>query len=90
VPELVARRWRRHLRHLPLVRSGGYAGIVFLITLENILLPIPSELIMPLAGYLAAGDSLALGAVIGAVALYYLGKRVGSERLKRFADRHGC
>jgi membrane protein DedA with SNARE-associated domain len=82
-----------------LVRSGGYAGIVFLMTLENIFPPIPSELIMPLAGYLAAGDSLVLwgaiaagtlGSVAGAIALYYLGKRVGSERLKRFADRHGC
>jgi membrane protein DedA with SNARE-associated domain len=82
-----------------LVRSGGYAGIVFLMIVENIFPPIPSELIMPLAGYLAASDSLVLwaaiaagtlGSVVGAVALYYVGKRVGSERLKRFADRHGC
>ncbi len=82
-----------------LVRSGGYAGIVFLMTIENVFPPIPSELIMPLAGYLAASDSLVLwlaiaagtlGSVVGAIALYYVGKRLGSERLKRFADRHGC
>jgi membrane protein DedA with SNARE-associated domain len=81
------------------VRSGGYAGIAFLMTIENLFPPIPSELIMPLAGYLAASDSLVLwaaiaagtlGSVVGAVALYYVGKRVGSARLKRFADRHGC
>ena len=82
-----------------LVRSGGYGGIVFLMTIENVFPPIPSELIMPLAGYLAASDAIALwgaiaagtlGSVVGAVALYYLGKRLGSEGLKRFADRHGC
>jgi membrane protein DedA with SNARE-associated domain len=38
-------------------------------------------------GAIAAGT---LGSVLGAVALYYLGKRLGSEGLKRFADRHGC
>jgi membrane protein DedA with SNARE-associated domain len=82
-----------------LVRSGGYGGIVLLMTIENVFPPIPSELIMPLAGYLAASDSLVLwaaisagtlGSVLGAVALYYVGNRVGSEQLKRFADRHGC
>jgi membrane protein DedA with SNARE-associated domain len=82
-----------------LVRSGGYVGIVLLMTIENIFPPIPSELIMPLAGYLAAGGSLLLwgaiaagaaGSAVGAVALYYVGRRVGSEPLKRFADRHGC
>lgn len=82
-----------------LVRSGGYGGIVFLMTIENLFPPIPSELIMPLAGYLSASDSLVLwgaiaagtlGSVVGALTLYYAGKRLGSERLKRFADRHGC
>jgi membrane protein DedA with SNARE-associated domain len=82
-----------------LVRSGGYAGIVFLMTIENIFPPIPSELIMPLTGYLAATDALVLwgaiaagtlGSLVGAVALYYVGRRLGSERMKQFADRHGC
>jgi membrane protein DedA with SNARE-associated domain len=82
-----------------LVRSGGYVGIVLLMTIENVFPPIPSELIMPLAGYLAARVSLLLwgaiaagaaGSTVGAVALYYVGRRVGSEPLKRFADRHGC
>jgi membrane protein DedA with SNARE-associated domain len=68
-------------------------------TLENVFPPIPSELIMPLAGYLAADDALVLwgaiaagtlGSALGAIALYYLGKRVGSDRLKSFVDRHGC
>jgi membrane protein DedA with SNARE-associated domain len=82
-----------------LVRAGGYGGIVFLMTIENVFPPIPSELIMPLAGYIAAADVLTLwgaiaagtaGSVVGALVLYYAGRRVGSERLKGFADRHGC
>jgi membrane protein DedA with SNARE-associated domain len=81
-----------------LVRAGGYPGIVFLMTVENVFPPIPSELIMPLAGYLAARDQLTLwgailagaaGSVAGALVLYYFGARVGGERIKRFAARHG-
>ena len=82
-----------------LVRMGSYAGIVLLMTIENVFPPIPSELIMPLAGYLAARDQMTLwgaivagtiGSVVGAVILYWFGARIGSERIKAFADRHGC
>ncbi|GAB4464011.1 MAG: DedA family protein [Armatimonadaceae bacterium] len=76
----------------------NYPGIVFLMALENIFPPIPSELIMPLAGYRAAQDELNLylaivcgviGALIGQVALFYLGKKVGADRLKEWAEKHG-
>ncbi|MBN1239228.1 MAG: DedA family protein [Gammaproteobacteria bacterium] len=81
-----------------LVEAGSYWGIVLLMTIENVFPPIPSELIMPLAGYLAAQDHVTLwgavlagtaGSVFGALPLYWLGARIGSERIKRFADRHG-
>src|SRR5690606_20982352 len=80
------------------VQGGGYLGILVLMTIENVFPPIPSELIMPLAGYLAAGGHMTLwgaiaagtaGSVLGALPLYYLGVRIGSERIKAFADRHG-
>lgn len=82
-----------------LVQGGSYLGIVVLMTIENVFPPIPSELIMPLAGYLAAREEMTLwgavaagtaGSVAGALVLYYLGARIGSRRLKSFADRHGC
>lgn len=82
-----------------LVHGGGYIGIVVLMTIENVFPPIPSELIMPLAGYLAARDDVTLwgaiaagtaGSVLGALPLYYVGARIGSDRLKRFVDRRGC
>lgn len=78
-------------------RTGAFA-VFLLALLETVFPPIPSELIMPLAGYLASrGDmSLAsaiaggtLGSVLGAWVLYWAGRRYGLERLLEFADRHG-
>ena len=80
------------------VESMGYWGVVLLMFLENVFPPIPSELIMPLAGFEAARGDLTLwgvilagtaGSVLGALPLYYLGRAVGEERLKRWACRHG-
>ena len=80
------------------VESMGYWGVVLLMFLENVFPPIPSELIMPLAGFHAARGDLTLwgvtlagtaGSVLGALPLYYLGRAVGEERLKRWACRHG-
>ena len=76
----------------------GYGALVFLMFLENVFPPIPSELIMPLAGYLAADGRLSfagvaaagtLGSVLGALPLYWAGRRLGERRLKRWVNRHG-
>ena len=81
-----------------LVQQTGYFGIALLMFAENVFPPIPSELIMPLAGYTAAqgNQSLVLvvasgtvGSVLGALFWYYVGSWYGSHRLKRFASRHG-
>jgi membrane protein DedA with SNARE-associated domain len=78
--------------------SGGYVGLVFLMFAENVFPPIPSEVIVPLAGYLVSRGELmfvgvvvagTLGAVLGALLLYALGRKLGERRLKEFADRHG-
>lgn len=80
------------------IHSMGYLGVVLLTFLENVFPPIPSELIMPLAGYLAAEGRMTvwgavaagtLGSLLGALLLYGIGDRIGEERLKHFADRHG-
>jgi membrane protein DedA with SNARE-associated domain len=79
------------------VRSG-YVGVLLLMLAENVVPPIPSELIMPLAGFTAARGQLSLvlvilagtaGSLLGAVLWYYVGRRLGSERLKRLTARHG-
>lgn len=81
-----------------LVEEWGPAGVAFLMFLENVFPPIPSELILPLAGYAAGrGDAslpmLVLGGVIGSVlgtALWFVaGLWVGKAGLMAFASRHG-
>lgn len=80
------------------VGQAGYAGIALLMLLENLFPPIPSELIMPLAGFTAAQGRLGLvgvvlagtlGSLAGATFWYYAGCWFGLERLRRFAARHG-
>ena len=80
------------------VESMGYGGIVLLMFAENVLPPIPSELIMPLAGFLAGQGKLNLagvivagtaGSVLGAMPLYGLGWWLGQERLCRWSGRWG-
>ena len=80
------------------VTGTGYLGVTLLMMTENVFPPIPSELIMPLAGYSAAQGSLslplvilagALGSVLGAVPWYLAGRWMGQGRLQRWAGRHG-
>lgn len=80
------------------VATHGALAIAVLMALESIFPPIPSELIMPLAGYNAARGDLSLitvllagtaGSILGALPWYYAGKKLGKARLKAFADRHG-
>jgi membrane protein DedA with SNARE-associated domain len=79
------------------IEKAGYFGIIFLMFLENIFPPIPSELIMPLAGFMVAEGKLHLigviiagtvGSLLGAVPLYYAGLLLGEERLKAFVDKY--
>jgi membrane protein DedA with SNARE-associated domain len=81
-----------------ILQQLGYVGLALLMLIENVFPPIPSELIMPLAGYLAAKKELLFagvviagtaGSVLGALPLYYGGRRLGAKRAIDFADRHG-
>lgn len=80
------------------IEQMGYGGIAMLMFVENVFPPIPSELIMPLAGFNASRGEMSLvwvvvsgtvGSVAGAVLWYYLGWWLGCARLKRLAARHG-
>jgi membrane protein DedA with SNARE-associated domain len=81
-----------------LVVALGYWGIGVLMAVENIVLPIPSELIMPLGGFECAVGRLSLagtiltgtiGSVIGALPVYAVGRALGKERVTAWVDRHG-
>src|SRR5690349_12052648 len=76
----------------------GYAGVALLMLAENLFPPLPSELIMPFAGFLAARGELnpfgvvaagTCGSVLGALPWYWAGRKVGADRLKDLARRHG-
>src|SRR5688500_4336712 len=80
------------------INSVGYIGITILMIVENIFPPVPSEVIMPFAGFTVregkltlAGVTIAgtLGSVLGALPLYYLGHKMGKERLEKWAEKHG-
>ncbi|MBW4489699.1 MAG: DedA family protein [Trichocoleus desertorum ATA4-8-CV12] len=80
------------------MNSLGYVGIGLLMFLENLFPPIPSELIMPLAGFTVFQGKMqffyavlagVVGTVLGALPWYYAGKLLGEERLKALADRYG-
>ena len=80
------------------VRGMGPLGVGLLMFLENVFPPLPSEVIMPLAGYLAARGEAdfwpmviagTAGSLLGALFWYGIGRWLGAERLKRWAGRHG-
>ncbi|AXC50423.1 DedA family protein [Paracoccus suum] len=81
-----------------LIDRVGPLGVALLMFAENVFPPIPSELIMPLAGFNAAQGRMGLvsviiagtiGSVAGATLWYALGRAVGPERVRRLAERHG-
>jgi membrane protein DedA with SNARE-associated domain len=81
-----------------LMSSLGYWGIGLLMFLENLFPPIPSELIMPLAGFTVAQGKMnfgiavvagTIGTMAGTYAWYYLGRLVNYQRLQIWTDRYG-
>lgn len=81
-----------------LIELGGYWGIFFLMIVENVFPPIPSELIMGLGGVFVARGKMdfwpllavgTAGTVVGNYFWYALGDRLGYRRLKPLVDRWG-
>lgn len=81
-----------------LLARGGYFAFGWLMLIETVFPPIPSEVLVPLAGFLAAEGTFrlslvvlvgTLGATLGAVFWYWVGWRVGEKRLRKLAKTHG-
>ncbi len=79
-----------------LMETLGSPGAAVAIALESIFPPIPSELVLPLAGFTASQGGLDLvaaitwttvGSVVGALALYALGRKLGPARLRKIAAK---
>lgn len=80
------------------VSELGVLGIALLMFAENLFPPLPSEIIMPLAGYLstrgrmdpwAAVAAGSAGSLAGALFWYWVGLRLTHGRLERWVARHG-
>ena len=77
---------------ISLINKFGYLAIFLLITIENVFPPIPSEVILTFSGFLTTYTNLnvilvivssVLGSMVGAYILYYAGKILNKERLKK-------
>lgn len=80
------------------VESLGYAGVAFLVTVENVFPPIPSELVLALAGFVASRGEASLvgmiaastvGSVLGAWLLYGGAYLFGPGPIRALVDRWG-
>ena len=80
------------------IESLGYLGVALLVIAENLFPPIPSEIVLPFAGFVARrGDgsvvvmviASTIGSVVGALVLYAIAAAIGPERIHTFVVRFG-
>jgi membrane protein DedA with SNARE-associated domain len=78
---------------IAVISTGGYAGIALLMAIESACIPLPSEIIMPFAGYLVHTGQLnlfwvatagAIGCNLGSIPAYWLGAWGGRPAVERF------
>jgi membrane protein DedA with SNARE-associated domain len=78
------------------IEALGPLGVGVLVALETVFPPIPSEVVLPVAGLLAGQGRMSVvlavvaatvGSVVGALFLYWAGSHLGGDRLRRVADR---
>jgi len=80
------------------IEALGYPGLTALVALENVFPPIPSEVILPLAGFLTGQNRFSfplvliattLGSLLGALLLYGIGMAIGQRRVRQLVERYG-
>jgi len=76
-----------------IISTAGYAGITFLMTLESMVVPVPSEAVMPFAGMLWFSGKMSfwpivifstIGSIIGSLISYYIGLYGGRPLIKKY------
>jgi len=86
------------------INQFGYFGVALLVVIENVFPPIPSEIVLPFAGFVAqqgagAAESdtsvigmmiaATVGSVVGALILYFVSAAIGPDRLRAFVEKFG-
>lgn len=83
---------------MEVISSMSYFGIIALMFIENIFPPIPSELIIPLAGFMVSKGQFefvgvivagTFGSILGALPLFYFGKKIKEERIGKWTEKYG-
>ncbi|MBP2544281.1 membrane protein DedA with SNARE-associated domain [Acinetobacter guillouiae] len=83
---------------ISIMEQLGYFGIALLMFLDNVFPPIPSEVIMPSAGFAASKGQLLLsgviiagsfGSLLAAALLYWVGRKIPNQSLFNWVDRYG-
>jgi len=86
------------------INQFGYFGVALLVIIENVFPPIPSEIVLPFAGFVAQQGTGAaqsdtsvigmmiaatVGSVVGALILYFVSAAIGPDRLRAFVEKFG-
>lgn len=78
-----------------IMNDFGYLGIGFLILVENLFPPIPSELVLTFGGFMTTTSNMSvlgvviaatIGALLGAIVLYFIGKILNKDRLIKIVE----
>ncbi|MFS0674305.1 DedA family protein [Ornithinibacillus sp. 179-J 7C1 HS] len=81
-----------------IMEQFGYLGIFFMMALENVFPPIPSEIVLPFGGFMTTNSALTVsgvivtattGSILGAIILYGIGLLIDVKRLEKIIDRWG-
>lgn len=84
---------------IEIMNRFGYMGICFLITVENLFPPIPSEIILPFGGFMTTYTNMSvrgviffstIGSTVGALLLYRLGRFFTPAKLERLLETKTC
>ena len=80
------------------IEKLGYVGVAVVLALESVFPPIPSEAVLPLTGFLVSQGKMSflgaliastVGAVVGALILYWMGYALGEDRIRSLIKQHG-
>ena len=83
---------------ISIMEQLGYFGIALLMFLDNVFPPIPSEVIMPSAGFAASNGQVLLsgviiagsiGSLVAAALLYWVGRKIPNQSIFNWVDRYG-
>nr|WP_153738732.1 DedA family protein [Aquibacillus halophilus] len=81
-----------------IIEKYGYFGVFFIMVIENLFPPIPSEIVLPFSGFMTTKTNLSftgmivtstMGSITGALVLYWIGNKLSAEKLEQIIEKWG-